>query len=164
MITLAKGLGGGLPIGAMAVTGPFARSLKPGDHASTFGGNYLSCAGGLGVMQELIHNNLLENVKIQGKYLKQKLGALQNQFTFISDVRGCGLMLGLELTIAPKEIVLQCMEEGLLLIGAGKSVIRFVPPLIVKKKEIDNAIEILTNVLHKFQVPDLSSIEVETEV
>ncbi len=163
VITLAKGLGGGLPIGAMAVQGLFARALAPGDHASTFGGNYLACAGGLAVVEELIEGNLLENVKIQGKYLKKKLTELQNQFPLIADVRGCGLMLGLELTIPPKKIIVQCMEQGLLLIGAGKSVIRFVPPLIVTRNDIDRAIETLTQVFATLTASKLSSITVEIE-
>jgi acetylornithine/N-succinyldiaminopimelate aminotransferase len=151
VITLAKGLGGGLPIGAMAAVQSKADALMPGDHASTFGGNYISCTGGKVVMNELITGGVLTNVKKQGDYLLKKLTTLKTEFPFISEIRGMGLMLGMELTISPKEIIQDCMDEGLLLISAGQTVIRFVPPLIVTKVEIDEAIEILQSVLQNIQ-------------
>lgn len=152
IITLAKGLGGGLPIGAMAVVESIASILKPGDHASTFGGNYLSCVSGVVVLKELLENHLLTQISENGNYLKAKLLHLMKKTSLITHVRGFGLMQGIELSISPKSIISQCIEQGLLLVGAGKNVIRFVPPLIVSKSEIDQALEILEDCLLKSDI------------
>ncbi len=146
IICLAKGLGGGLPIGAILSTEAF-NQFEPGDHAATFGGNPLVCTGAIAVLTELLDNKLLENTKNVGAYLKTKLTELTNKYKSITDIRGLGLMLGIELTIPAGEIVTKCREQGLLLATAGSSVIRFVPPLIVTEKDIDKAVGILDSVL-----------------
>ena len=146
IICLAKGLGGGLPIGAILSTEAF-NQFEPGDHAATFGGNPLVCSGAIVVLTELLDNNLLENIKKTGAYLKTKLTELTNKYRSITDIRGLGLMLGIELTIPAGEIVTKCREKGLLLATAGSSVIRFVPPLIVTEKDIDKAMGILDSVI-----------------
>lgn len=146
IICLAKGLGGGLPIGAILSTEAF-NQFEPGDHAATFGGNPLVCSGAIVVLTELLDNNLLENIKKTGAYLKTKLTELTNKYRSITDIRGLGLMLGIELTIPAGEIVTKCREKGLLLATAGSSVIRFVPPLIVTEKDIDKAVGILDSVI-----------------
>ena len=148
IICLAKGLGGGLPIGAILSTEAF-NQFEPGDHAATFGGNPLVCTGASAVLTELLDNKLLEHTKKAGTYLKLKLNELKIKYKSITEVRGLGLMLGIELTIPAGDIISKCRENGLLLAAAGTSVIRFVPPLIVTEKDIDKAVGILDSVLKK---------------
>ncbi|MDR1687494.1 MAG: aspartate aminotransferase family protein [Clostridiales bacterium] len=139
---MAKGLAGGVPIGAMLATEKAAQGFKPGDHASTFGGNPLATAAANVVMDELT-GGLLSNVKKQGEYLTLKLKELAAKHKCITEVRGLGLMLGIELNVPAKDIVAKCIENGLLLVSAGERVIRFVPPLTVSKEEIDELAGIL---------------------
>ena len=151
IVSLAKGLGGGFPIGAMLAIQSKADAFQPGDHASTFGGNPLACTAGKIVLNKLLVKGVLENVQKQGKYLKEKLIELKEKYEMILDVRGYGLMLGMELNCLVKDIVVECMNKGLLLLGAGENVIRFVPPLIITKNDVDLGLEILEGVLQKFQ-------------
>ncbi|WKY46765.1 acetylornithine transaminase [Eubacteriaceae bacterium ES3] len=147
VVTMAKGLGGGLPIGGIIAKDKMASVFTPGTHASTFGGNPLVCAGGLFVIETLMADGFLAEVQDKGDYLKGKLLALKEKYDCIKDVRGMGLMIGVEVDKAPGEIVAKAMEDGLLLVGAGDSAIRFVPPLVVTKAEIDQAVEIFEKAL-----------------
>ncbi|MCT4687179.1 aspartate aminotransferase family protein [Vallitalea sp.] len=147
IVALAKGLGGGVPIGAVIANEEVAKGFCPGDHASTFGGNPLVCTAAKVVLEEISDNEILDNVKVQGNYLTMKLNELKDKYDFITDVRGHGLMLGMEMDIPVKDIIIKCMEKGLLLVGSGERIIRFVPPLIVKKEDIDSAILVLGSVL-----------------
>ena len=151
IVSLAKGLGGGFPIGAMLAIQSKADAFQPGDHASTFGGNPLACTAGKIVLNKLLDKGVLENVQRQGKYLKEKLIELKEKYEMILDVRGYGLMLGIELNCLVKDIVVECMNKGLLLLGAGENVIRFVPPLIIGKNDVDLGLDILEGVLQQFQ-------------
>lgn len=146
IVTMAKGLGGGVPIGAMACTSK-ADVLIPGDHASTFGGNPLVTAAAKIVLEELIDNQLLEHVKEVGAYLKEELIKLQGEFECIKEIRGLGMMLGMELNLPALDIEKACMEKGMLVVGAGEKVVRFVPPLIIEKAHVDESITILRDVL-----------------
>lgn len=152
VICLAKGLANGLPIGAMMTKQRFADNFKPGDHASTFGGNPIATTGAKVVIDEIINQNLLKKVEETGNYLKEKLTFLKEKYEIIKDIRGIGLMLGMELSCAPSEIISQCQKSGLLLIGAGGNTIRFVPPLIISKEHVDEAVSILEKVLKESQV------------
>jgi acetylornithine/N-succinyldiaminopimelate aminotransferase len=145
IICMAKGLANGIPIGAMMAKDFAASNFVPGDHASTFGGNPIATACAKVVLDEIIENNLLENVQKVGDYLKEQLIKLKEQNPLIKDVRGIGLMLGVEFSIPVADIISKCQQNGLLLIGAGPNVIRFVPPLIVSKENIDEAIEKMQN-------------------
>lgn len=145
--TFAKGLAGGVPIGALMVKDFAAKAFQPGDHASTFGGNSLATAAGTVVLHELLENGLIENVKTQGYYLNKKLDQLKQKHSIVIDNRGIGLMRGIELSIPAGPIVSDCINSGLLLVGAGSNVIRFVPALIVTEKEIDEAMDILDQAL-----------------
>ncbi|MEA4816570.1 MAG: aspartate aminotransferase family protein [Lachnospiraceae bacterium] len=145
--TFAKGLAGGVPIGAFMANDKAASAFKPGDHASTFGGNPLATAAAGVVLDELLNRGLLENVKKQGKYLNEKLLKLQEKHKVITDVRGIGLMQGVELSVAVGDIISECIKKGLFLVGAGPNVIRFVPPLIIKEENIDEAMGILDSAL-----------------
>ncbi|MCT4543131.1 MAG: aspartate aminotransferase family protein [Vallitalea sp.] len=147
IVALAKGLGGGVPIGAILANEKAASGFCPGDHASTFGGNPLVCSAAKVVIEEISDPQYLENIKKQGKYLTKKLNELKSKYKMILDVRGHGLMQGMEMNMPVKEIILECMDKGLLLVGSGERIIRFVPPLIIQKKEIDSAIKILEDVI-----------------
>ena len=146
IMTLAKALGGGLPLGAMLAREEIAASFGPGSHASTFGGNPVACSAGLVVMQTLL-DGALDNCRQMGKYFVRGLEALQKRFSFIREVRGKGLMIGMELEIEGSKIADSCMQEGLLLNCTAYKVLRFVPPLTIKKNEIDRGLDILEKVL-----------------
>jgi predicted acetylornithine/succinylornithine family transaminase len=146
IMTLAKALGGGLPLGAMLAREEIAASFGPGSHASTFGGNPVACSAGLVVMQTLL-DGALKNCLQMGKYFVRGLEALQKRFSFIREVRGKGLMIGMELEIEGSKVADGCMQEGLLLNCTAYKVLRFVPPLTIKKNEIDRGLDILEKVL-----------------
>jgi acetylornithine/succinyldiaminopimelate/putrescine aminotransferase len=146
IMTLAKALGGGLPLGAMLAREDVANSFGPGSHASTFGGNPVSCAAGLAVMQ-LLKSGALKNCVQMGKYFVKGLEALKKRFSFIREIRGKGLLIGVELEIEGSKIVDACMLEGLLMNCTAAKVLRFVPPLTIKKSEIDRGLAILEKVL-----------------
>jgi acetylornithine/N-succinyldiaminopimelate aminotransferase len=151
IFTSAKGLAGGIPIGAMLCKA-FCNVFAPGDHASTFGGNPFVCAVALAVCKTLVRNDLLTNALERGQQLRMGLQAIATQYpTLISEVRGWGLINGIELKseagLSAADIVKAAMDEGLLLVPAGPTVLRFVPPLIVTEAEVNEAIAILTRVL-----------------
>ena len=144
-ITLAKGLGGGFPIGALAVKAG-ADLFRPGDHASTFGGNPMACRAGLTVLEQLQRRDLLSHVSRMGALLQQLLGELAARHSHLFETsRGWGLLQGLVLRadagITAPELVKSAMAEGLLLVPAGPSVVRFVPPLVIRPRHLRHAIE-----------------------
>lgn len=145
--TFAKGLAGGVPIGAMMAKDFAAQAFQPGDHASTFGGNSLATAAGVTVMKELFENGLIENVKKNGAYMTEQLKKLQQKHNCITDIRGIGFIQGIELNISTSDVINKCIEMGLLLVGAGHDVIRFVPALIAEQRHIDEMITILDKAL-----------------
>jgi len=147
IMSLAKALAGGAPIGALLTTGTLAERLGPGTHGSTFGGNPLVCAAALAAMRTLTEDGVLDNCQKMGRYLKEKLEQLKEKFSFIKEVRGQGLILGMELTIEGGDLVVAAMEKGLLINCTVGNVLRFVPPLIVTKEEVDEAVAILDGVL-----------------
>ena len=154
VITIAKSLGGGVPIGACLTKGIANEVLTPGDHGSTYGGNPLVCAVGNAVLKELIDNNLIKNNVIEmGKYAKEKLENLRSKIDFIVEIRGKGLLLGIKLDsskVLSKDFVAFALEKGLLLVGAGNNVVRYFPPFNVCKAEIDKSIKILEEAVGKF--------------
>jgi len=147
IMTLAKALGGGLPLGAMLAREEIASSFGPGSHASTFGGNPVSCSAGLAVMHALLPGGVLKNCAQMGKYFVKGLEALKKRFSFIREIRGKGLIIGVELEIEGSKIADGCMEAGLLMNCTAYKVLRFVPPLTIKKNEIDRGLAILEKVL-----------------
>ena len=154
IVTIAKSLGGGVPIGACLTKGKANDVLVPGDHGSTYGGNPLVCAVANAVLHELIDNKLIEkNVVEKGQYSVEKLEKLKVKFDFIEEIRGKGLLLGIkfdEKKVLAKDVVLKALENGLLLVGAGNNVVRFFPPFNVTNEEIDKAVSILEKVLETF--------------
>lgn len=150
IVTLAKGLAGGVPIGAFIATEKAAAAFHAGDHGSTFGGNPLACAAANAVLDAMTPD-FLENVEKMGEYFKERLLALQTKLPwFIKEVRGMGLILGMEITKEGRDIVNACLEEGAIINCTSGNVLRFVPPLIVTKSEIDEVVNVLGCVLPRF--------------
>jgi predicted acetylornithine/succinylornithine family transaminase len=149
IMTLAKGIAGGLPMGAVLTTDKVAEAFTPGSHASTFGGNPLCSAAACATIEIIQKDNLLKNTEEMGNYLIAGLKKLQAQFPMITEVRGMGLIIGAQLDKPGAEIVKQCMDNGLLINCANQTTLRFVPPLIVTKEDIDKALAILETVLTK---------------
>jgi acetylornithine aminotransferase len=147
IMTLAKGLGGGLPIGALLAKRHVADSFTPGSHASTFGGNPLVCAAALATLEVIHSEGLLPLCHEMGDYLLGKLSVLRSRRSSISEVRGKGLLVGIELLTAGRPIMEACLAEGLLINVTAERVLRLVPPLIVTRHEIDEAVAILDRVL-----------------
>lgn len=147
IMTLAKALGGGLPIGACVAREKFQDILTPGTHASTFGGSPIVCAAALAVFDVIKKEKLLTNAKRKGAYLKKKLEGLQKKYRFIKEIRSVALILGVELTIDGDNIYSKCLEEGLLVNCTQGNILRIMPPINVKKAEVDKAIAILDKVL-----------------
>jgi acetylornithine/N-succinyldiaminopimelate aminotransferase len=149
IMTLAKGLGGGVPIGALLAK-ERASVFVPGDHGSTFGGNPLICATGLATLKFIIDNDIPNKVKDLGQYFIAGLEKLKARFDFITGIRGRGLLLALGFTddIA-EELVLACLKEGLLVNPVKPNALRFMPPLIITEKDVDEALGILDTVLSR---------------
>ncbi|MGP1471251.1 MAG: acetylornithine transaminase [Schwartzia sp. (in: firmicutes)] len=151
IVTLAKGLAGGVPIGAFVASDKVAASFGIGDHGSTFGGNPLACAAALAVLDEMEKPDFLPHVREVGAYLQGQLEKLRQKYpALILEVRGRGLLLGAELSRPGREIVDACLAEGAILNCTAGNVLRFVPPLIVTKAQIDEMIAILDRVLFGF--------------
>jgi len=153
IMTLAKGLGGGVAIGAMLATDDVARAFTPGTHASTFGGNPLATAAGAAAIKAVLDEGILENCREAGDYLFGKLTGLKERYAFIKEVRGKGLIIGMELTVKGTDIVQKCLEKGLLINCIGENILRFIPPLIVTTAEVDEMMgvleEVLEDLMHK---------------
>jgi len=147
IMTLAKALGGGLPIGVMVVKKEIADTLGPGMHASTFGGGPVICKVALAVLRAIQKEKLLTNAQKMEEYLFLKLNALKEKYKIIKEVRGLGLMVGMELDIEGKSIVEKCIGKGLLINCTHDKVLRLMPALNITQKEIDKAIGILDSVL-----------------
>ncbi|WP_264336296.1 MULTISPECIES: aspartate aminotransferase family protein [unclassified Wolbachia] len=145
---LAKGIGGGFPLGACLATEKVAKYMAVGMHGSTFGGNPLATSVGNAVLDELLSPGFLENVEVRGKYLKNKLENLASKFPMIEEVRGKGLMLGIKVKMNNQKFAEELSHRGLLTVGVtSDNVLRILPPLIITEKEIDEGIEILTQYL-----------------
>lgn len=149
IMTLAKPLGGGLPLGAVITNEEIALTISPGDHGSTFGGNPVACALGTAVLSTVADRKFLKTVREKGNLLTSRLEALQKRFPAITEVLGCGLLIGVRMKDDPADIISDCKKSGLLLVKAGHNTVRFIPPLTVKKNEINRAVTIFTSILKK---------------
>lgn len=149
VMTLAKALGGGLPIGAFVVKDEFAGYLPPGTHASTFGGSPIVCAASLAVFQVMEEGKILDNVGEMGDYLLEELLRLKAEFPIIKEVRGIGLMLGIELDREGKPIVDSCLDKGLMVNCTAGNILRVMPACNINRDEIKHAIMILRGVLRE---------------
>ncbi|MBI1821498.1 MAG: aspartate aminotransferase family protein [Nitrospirae bacterium] len=153
ILTLAKGLGGGVPIGAMIAKNPINKVFSHGSHGSTFGGNPLACSAGLVVVETLTADHfILENCRRLGAFILEKLMKLQSRYSFIKEVRGKGLLIGMELLIEGRPIVLSCLDAGLLINCTAERILRFAPPLNSTEENAEEFIEILESVFEKIEV------------
>lgn len=140
--TTAKALGGGFPIGAVLASDKAVEFFVPGDHGCTFGGNPLACACGIAVMKELTENGVLENAERMGNYLQERLQQLAEKYDVIEEVRGMGLLVGVQMKAGKKGAVIdEALKQKLLLAGAGNETVRFLPPLNVSREELDEGIK-----------------------
>ncbi|MGB2854841.1 MAG: aspartate aminotransferase family protein [Dehalococcoidia bacterium] len=147
IMTLAKGLGGGVPIGAFLAKDEVS-VFAPGDHGSTFGGNPLTCAAGYTTLKYILEQNVVENCLSVGNYLMSRLLRLKEKYDFIVEVRGRGLLIAMEFSSDIAEnVVKDCLQERLLINAVKPSAIRFMPPLIIGEKEVDEALSVLGRVL-----------------
>ncbi len=137
IVTVAKALGCGVPVGAFLATDEVAKALVPGDHGSTYGGNPLSCAAAVKVFELFDKLDVLNNVRVVGDYLKNELEKIVSDYDIVEERRGLGLIQGLQLSINPKNVIAQALDKGLILFSAGINVIRFVPPLVITKEDVD---------------------------
>ena len=152
IMTLAKALGNGLPIGAMLAKEELTDAFGPGSHATTFGGTPLITAGALAVVESLLNDGWIENARDMGNYFKNQLTNLQQKHSIIKEVKGLGLMLGLLLDRDGTDIVNACMEKGFLINCIQGKVLRFVPPLIIRKEKIDLLINCLDEIFKEIKI------------
>jgi len=146
IMTLAKALANGLPIGAMLARETVAAAFSPGSHASTFGGTPIVTAAALEVCKVLVDEQVIENGKAAGSYFKEKLLELKGRHAIIEDVRGLGLLLGMKLKIDGAPLVKKCMQNGFLINCIQDRILRFIPPLIISEEEIDQLVECLDGI------------------
>ena len=152
IVPIAKGIGGGFPIGAVLVNKKVASGMKPGIHGSTFGGNPLAMSVGNAVIDVLFRKGFLGNVKKNGKYFQNELIKIKNKYPkIIKDVRGQGLLIGLRLYVNQTDFIKKLLDKKLLTVRASENVVRLLPPLNVKKDEINLALKILNNVCENYK-------------
>ncbi|RLB18585.1 MAG: acetylornithine transaminase [Deltaproteobacteria bacterium] len=147
IMTLAKALGNGLPVGAMLATEELSKAFGPGTHASTFGGTPLVTAVCKAVLESLLADGWIEHCRNVGAYFKSRLEALREKYSFVREVRGYGLILGMELDLPGGPVVNACMDKGFLINCTQERVLRFIPPLIVQEQEVDQLVDTLDEIL-----------------
>jgi len=149
IMCLAKGIAGGVPMGATLAKQEMMDSLKLGEHSSTFGGNPLACAAGRAALECIVDDGLVSNASSVGKYFKEGLLALKDKHKIIREVRGLGLMLAAELRFEVKDVLFNGIKEGLLMLYSGKNIIRLLPPLVIDEHTVSGALSIMDKVLSK---------------
>jgi acetylornithine/N-succinyldiaminopimelate aminotransferase len=158
VMSLAKGLGGGFPIGAVVATEALARNMRPGSHGTTFGGNPLACAAGNAVMDVVLAPGFLDGVVERSAALRQALEALAAQFpSVIEGIRGQGFLLGLKLAVPNTAMQAACLSEGLLTVGAGDNVLRLAPPLIVTEEDCAAAVTMIRRTVIAMAEPKVAA-------
>jgi acetylornithine/N-succinyldiaminopimelate aminotransferase len=153
ILILAKPIALGLPLGALLTSSQIALTFGPGDHGTTFGGGPLACRVGIEFLRVMEEENLLAHIAETGAFFKEKLQGLKEKYAFISEVRGEGLILGAELAFPCREIVNQCLEAGFIINCTSERVLRFLPPYIITKKEINRFIKALDKILAGVKYP-----------
>jgi acetylornithine/LysW-gamma-L-lysine aminotransferase len=149
IMCLAKSVAGGIPMGATFAREEVMSAFQRGEHSSTFSGNPLVCAAASAAIDVLVEEKLPERAATLGKYFKGKLEGLAEKYRIVREVRGLGLMLGMEMRFDVYNILLGCMDQGVLVLDAGRNVVRFLPPLVIEKEQIDRVIEVLDEVMEK---------------
>lgn len=147
ILCLAKGIAGGVPMGATLVRPDILASMSKGEHSSTFGGNPLSCAAGIATLQALTQDGLIENSEKMGEFFREGLEKLKEKHSIIREIRGKGLMIGVELKFEVKDILMNLMKEGVLMLYSGRNILRILPPLVISKEDITKVLETLDKVL-----------------
>ena len=147
VMCLAKPFAGGLPIGITVAKEPIMSSLKVGEHSSTFSGSPLVCAAACAAIDVLLEEKLADRAATLGGYFKAKLEELQAKYKIVKEVRGLGLMLGVELRYDVLNIILKAMDRGVIILDAGRNVLRFLPPLVIEKEQIDKTISVLDTII-----------------
>jgi acetylornithine/LysW-gamma-L-lysine aminotransferase len=147
ILCLAKGIAGGVPMGATLVRADILATMSKGEHSSTFGGNPLSCAAGIATLQALTQDGLIENSEKMGKLFKEGLEKLKEKHTMIREIRGKGLMIGVEMKFEVKDILMNLMREGVLMLYSGRNILRILPPLVISKEDIAKVLQTLDIVL-----------------
>jgi acetylornithine/LysW-gamma-L-lysine aminotransferase len=149
VMCLAKPFAGGLPIGITLAKENVMSSLKVGEHSTTFSGSPLVCAAGCAAIDVLVEEKLADRAAVLGKYFKEKLEQLQAKYRVVKEVRGLGLMLGMELRYDVLKVILKALDNGVLVLDAGRTVLRFLPPLVIEKAQIDKALSVLDAALEE---------------
>ena len=149
ILCLAKGIAGGVPMGATLVRPDILAAMSKGEHSSTFGGNPLSCAAGIATLHALTQDGLIENSEKMGKIFREGLEKLKEKHTIIREIRGKGLMIGVELKFEVKDVLMNLMKEGVLMLYSGRNILRILPPLVITKEDITKVLETLDVVLTK---------------
>lgn len=148
IVLLAKALGGGLPLGAVCTTKEIAQAMGPGAHGTTMGGNLIACVAGSAVLDIVGNSEFLKDVRNKGKYLENRLKELL-ELPIVEEIRGMGLMWGIEVKVKVREILEELIEKGVVALSAGDNVLRLLPPLIITQEEIDIGINVIKEVLAK---------------
>jgi len=147
IMCIAKGIAGGVPMGVTLVRPDILSVMKKGEHSSTFGGNPLSCAAGTATIQALTQDGLIENAKYMGQKFQRGLDELKSRHKIIREVRGKGLMIGVELKFEVKDILMEGIKNGLLLLYSGRNILRFLPPLVISEEDVTKTLKILDMLL-----------------
>ena len=147
IMCLAKGIAGGVPMGVTLVKPDILSVMKKGEHSSTFGGNPLACAAGTATLQALTQDGLVENAKNMGEKFLHGLNDLKSKHKIIRDVRGKGLMIGVELKFEVKDILMEGIKKGLLLLYSGRNILRLLPPLVISDEDVTKSLQVLDELL-----------------
>ena len=149
ILCLAKGIAGGVPMGATLVRPDILASMNKGEHSSTFGGNPISCAAGIAALKALTEDGLIENSEKMGKIFREGLEKLKEKHTMIREIRGKGLMIGIEMKFEIKDILMELIKEGILMLYSGRNILRILPPLVISEDDITKVLHALDSILTK---------------
>ena len=149
ILCLAKGIAGGVPMGVTLVRPDILASMNKGEHSSTFGGNPISCAAGIAALKALTEDGLIENSEKMGKIFREGLEKLKEKHTMIREIRGKGLMIGIEMKFEIKDILMGLIKEGILMLYSGRNILRILPPLVISEDDITKVLHVLDSILTK---------------
>ncbi len=149
ILCLAKGIAGGVPMGVTLVRPDILASMSKGEHSSTFGGNPISCAAGIAALKALTEDGLIENSEKMGKIFREGLEKLKEKHTMIREIRGKGLMIGIEMKFEIKDILMELIKEGVLMLYSGRNILRILPPLVISEDDITKVLHALDSILTK---------------
>jgi acetylornithine/LysW-gamma-L-lysine aminotransferase len=146
-LCLAKGIAGGVPMGATLVRPDILAAINKGEHSSTFGGNPISCAAGTAALKALTEDGLIENSEKMGKKFKEGLEELKEKHTMIREIRGKGLMIGIEMKFEVRDILMGLIKKGVLMLYSGRNILRILPPLVISEEDVTKVLHALDSIL-----------------